>query len=88
MSEATRAPVPDMEALAAEVADLLENAPAAEALGAELSRLLRAFLQADVLPQAERAAAMGLDPTPLLKVVSEVLRRYADALERRQAVDR
>jgi hypothetical protein len=34
MSQATRAPEPDMEGLAAEVANLLENAPVAEALGA------------------------------------------------------
>jgi hypothetical protein len=33
-----------------------------------------------VLPQAERAADLGLDPTPLLAVVSELLRLYADAL--------
>jgi hypothetical protein len=88
MSEATRNPVPDMEVLAAEVATLLENAPVAEALGAKLSRLLYAFLQGDVLPQAERAADMGLDPTPLLGVVSDVMRLYADALERRQPIDR
>jgi hypothetical protein len=88
MSEATRASVPDMEVLAAEVANLLENAPVAEALGAKLSRLLHAFLQGDVLPQVERAADMGLDPTPLLNVVSDVLRLYVDTLERRQPIDR
>ena len=80
--------VPDMEALATEVTDLLENAPVAEALGAKLSRLLHGFLQADVLPQAERAAAMGIDPTPLLAVVSDVLRLYGDALGPCQPVDR
>ena len=80
MSEAMSAPAPDMEALAAEVASLLENAPVAEALAAKLSRLLDAFLQGDVLPQAERAADLGLDPTPLLAVVSDVLRLYVDAL--------
>jgi hypothetical protein len=47
-------PVPDMEALASEVTDLLESAPVAEALAAKLSRLLHAFLEADVLPQADR----------------------------------
>ena len=86
MSEA--GPVPDMEALATEVTDLLESAPVAEALAAKLSRLLHAYLQADVLPQAERAAAMGLDPSPLLAVVSDVLRLYTDALEPRQPIDR
>ena len=77
-----------MEALASEVTDLLESAPVAEALGAKLSRLLYAFLQVDVLPQAERAAAMGLDPTPLLVVVSDVLGLYRDALEPSQPIDR
>jgi hypothetical protein len=49
-----------MEVLAAEVANLLENAPVAEVLGAKLSRLLHGFLQGDVLPQAERAADLAL----------------------------
>jgi hypothetical protein len=40
-----------------------------------------------VLPQAEQAAGLGLDPTPLLAVVSDVLRIYADALERPDAAD-
>lgn len=84
MSGVTPSPVPDMEVLAAEVADLLENAPVAEALGAKLSRLLQAFVQGDLLPQAQRAADLGLDPTPLLAVVSDVLRLYVDALEGRQ----
>jgi hypothetical protein len=88
MSQAPSAPVPDMEVLAAEVANLLENAPVAEVLGAKLSRLLHGFLQGDVLPQAERAADLGLDPTPLLAVVSDVLRLYVDALEPRQPIDR
>jgi hypothetical protein len=70
------------------VASLLENAPAAEALAAKLSRLLHGFLLGDVLPQAERASDLGLDPRPLLAVVSEVLRLYADALERPQPIDR
>src|SRR5215213_6293423 len=39
------------------------------------------FLQGDVLPQAERAADLGLDPTPMLAVVSDVLRLYVHALE-------
>src|SRR5215213_8304598 len=81
MSQATRAPGPDMERLAAEVANRLQNAPVAEALGAKLSRLLYGFLQGDVLPQAERAADLGLDPTPMLAVVSDVLRLYVHALE-------
>jgi hypothetical protein len=86
MPDATPAPVPDMEALAAEVAGFLESAPVAEALGAKLHRLLHGFLLGDVLPQAERAADLGLDPAPLFAVVSDVLRLYVDALE--QPIDR
>jgi len=82
MSTATPVPVPDLEALAAEAACLLDNAPVAETAGAKLSRLLHAYLQGDVLPQVERAVELGIDPTPLLAVVSDVLRLYADALAR------
>ena len=88
MSGATRTHVPDVEALTAEVASLLESAPVAEALGAKLHRLLHGFLLGDVLPQAERAADLGLDPTPLFAVVSGVLRLYVDALEPQQPIDR
>ena len=87
MWRVTPAPAPDMEALAAEVTSLLEAAPVAEATGAKLSRLLCAFLEDEVLPQADRAAGIGLDPTPLLAVVSDVLRRYADALNLREPAD-
>ena len=54
----------------------------AEGVGAKLSRLLHGFLADEVLPQAERAADLGLDPAPFLAVVSDVLRLYAEALER------
>jgi hypothetical protein len=57
------------------------SGPVAETTGVKPSRLLRAFLETEVLPQAERAADLGLDPAPLLGVVSDVLRRYAVALE-------
>jgi hypothetical protein len=67
-------------ALAAEVAGFLEQVPVGELVGAKLSRLLDGFLQGEVLPQADRAAGLGIDPTPLLAVTAEVLRRYADAL--------
>ena len=50
------------------------NAPAAELIGAKLSRLLHAFLQGDLLPQVQRAGGLGLDPAPLLAGVSDVLR--------------
>lgn len=87
MSQATPAPLLDLEALAAEVANFLDSAPVAETIGAKLARLLDAFLEGDVLPQAERAAGLGVDPTPLLGGVSEILRLYADALERREPID-
>jgi hypothetical protein len=75
----------DVDALAAEVAEFLATVPVAEGVGAKLSRLLHGFLEAEVLPQATRAAEIGLDPTPFLAVVSEVLRLYAEALERPDA---
>jgi len=80
MSQAIPARVLDLEALAAEVAEFLDEAPVAETMAAKPSRILHGFLEGDVLPQAERAADLGLDPTPLLAVVSELLRLYADAL--------
>jgi hypothetical protein len=79
MSQRTRAL--DLDALTAEVARFLEDVPVAETTGAKLSRLLGAFLEAEVLPQVEHAADVGLNPAPLLTVVSDVLRLYASALE-------
>ena len=76
----------DLDALTAEVARYLDDVPVAETTGAKLSRLLRAFLEAEVLPQAERAADLGLDPAPLLEVVADVLRLYAVTLEERGPV--
>jgi hypothetical protein len=63
------------------VAGFLDDAPVAEGMAAKLGRLVHAFLEGDVLPQAERAADLGLDPTPMLAVVAELLRLYADALD-------
>lgn len=82
MSPGFQAPQLDIEVLADEVAEFLATVPVAEGVGAKLSRLLHGFLEADVLPQAERAADLGLDPTPFLAVISDVLRLYAAALER------
>jgi hypothetical protein len=81
MSHRTRAL--DLDSLTTEVARFLDDVPVAETTGAKLSRLLRAFLEIEVLPQAERAAGLGLDPAPLLEVVADVLRLYAVALEER-----
>jgi hypothetical protein len=88
MWQAAPAPEPDLAALEVQLTRLLGNAPVAEATGAKLSRILCGFLQGEVLPQAERAAGLGLDPTPMLAVVADVLRRYADALEHREPIDR
>jgi hypothetical protein len=71
----------DVEILAVEVAGYLSTVPVAEDVAAKLSRLLHGFLAGEVLPQAERAADLGLDPTPFLGVVADVLRLYAEALE-------
>jgi hypothetical protein len=76
----------DAELLAAEVVqgldDFLDHMSVAEGIGAKLNRQLLGFLKAEVLPQANRAAEMGVDPTPLFAMVIRVLRTYADALER------
>jgi hypothetical protein len=84
--DADTGPRLDAEILAAEVAEgldeLLDHMSVAEGIGAKLNRQLLGFLKAEVLPQANRAAEMGVDPTPLFAVVVRVLRTYADTLER------
>jgi hypothetical protein len=81
----------DAELLAAEVTDgldqFLDHMSVAEGIGAKLNRQLLAFLKAEVLPQANRAAELGVDPTPLFAVVVRVLRTYADTLERPPSAD-
>jgi hypothetical protein len=71
---------PNLEAVSAQAARFLEQVPVGVLVGAKLSRLVGGFLHSDVLPQARRAADLGIDPTPLLAVTAEVLRLYADAL--------
>ena len=73
---------PDLSALDAEMTASLDQSAVAEEIGAKLNRLLFGFLEAEVLPQAMRAAELGIDPTPLLDVVATVLRIYADGLQR------
>jgi hypothetical protein len=63
-----------LEALAVEIAQFFDNVPVAEGIGAKLSRMMHGFLETEMLPQAEQATDLGLDPTPLLAVVSDVLR--------------
>jgi hypothetical protein len=72
----------DLEALEAEIGRFLDGVAVAEGTGAKLQRLLRGFLERELLPLADRAAGMRLDPSPFLGVASDILRRYADALER------
>jgi hypothetical protein len=84
------APELDLEALTAMITELLgqftdEQLEVAEEAGIKLNRLLVGFLEAEVLPQAMRAAEFGIDPTPIFAVVRGVLRVYADALERPDA---
>ncbi|HTE65518.1 MAG TPA: hypothetical protein VK736_04580 [Candidatus Binatia bacterium] len=81
------APELDSEAVAAVITEFLgqftdDQLEVAEEAGIKLNRLLLGFLEAEVLPQAMRAAELGVDPTPILAVVTGVLRIYADALER------
>ena len=90
-SDADPRPELDAERLAAEVAEgldeFLDHMSVAEGIGARLNRQLLGFLKAEVLPQANRAAEMGVDPTPLFAVVIRVLRTYADALQRPPSAD-
>jgi hypothetical protein len=83
------APELDWEVLAAEVVEFLDqfadHMEVAEGAATKLNRLLLGLLKAEVLPQATRAAELGIDPTPIFAVVARVLRMYADALERPDA---
>jgi hypothetical protein len=84
------APELDSGALAAMITEFLgqftdDQLEVAEEAGIKLNRLLLGFLEAEVLPQAMRAAEFGVDPTPIFAVVRGVLRIYADALERPDA---
>ena len=72
----------DVEALAAEVTVFLEQLLVGEGIGFKLSNVLLSFLQTEVLPKAGRESDQGVDPTPLFALVAEVLRQYADAIER------
>jgi hypothetical protein len=71
-----------LEALDAEVDRFLASVPVAEGTAAKLNRLLRGFLQSEVLPVADRAATIGVNPRPMFGVMSDLLRLYAEALDR------
>jgi hypothetical protein len=84
------APELDSEAVAAVISEFLgqltdDQLEVAREAGVKLNRLLLGLLEAEVLPQAMRAAELGVDPTPIFAVVTGVLRIYADALERPDA---
>jgi hypothetical protein len=90
MTTGDPAPELDSEAVAAMITEFLGQFPddrleVAKEAGIKLNRLLHGFLEAEVLPQAMRAAELGVDPTPIFAVVRGVLRIYADALERPDA---
>jgi hypothetical protein len=90
MTTGDPAPELDSEAVAAMITEFLGQFPddrleVAKEAGIKLNRLLHGFLEAEVLPQAMRAAELGVDPTPIFAVVTGVLRIYADALERPDA---
>ena len=56
----------EVAGLADEVAAFLTQVPVAGGgLGAKLNRLLLGFLEAEVLPQARRAAELGIDQAAL-----------------------
>ena len=63
----------------------LEQVPVGDGIGVKLSNVLLGFLQTEVLPEARRESDQDLDPTPLFALVTDVLRLYADALQRPDA---
>jgi putative methionine-R-sulfoxide reductase with GAF domain len=78
-----RVPPLDMGALDSEVAAFLQQTPAADVgTGQKLSLLLLGFLATEVLPLADRLVELRIDPTPLFRAASGILRLYADILER------
>jgi len=77
-----------MGTLDAEVVAFLEREPGADGgIGHRLSLLLLGFLGTEVVPLADRLAGLGVDPAPLLASTRDVLRLYADTLERPALID-
>lgn len=82
------APRLDMATLDAEVVAFLEREPGADGgIGHRLSLLLLGFLVTEVVPLADRLAGLGVDPAPLLASTRDILRLYADTLERPALID-
>jgi GAF domain-containing protein len=82
------APRLDMSILDAEVLAFLEQKPGADGgIGHRLSLLLLGFLGTEVAPLADQLAGLGVDPAPLLASVRDILRMYADTLERPALLD-
>jgi GAF domain-containing protein len=82
------APRLDMATLDAEVVAFLEREPGADGgIGHRLSLLLLGFLGTEVVPLADRLAGLGVDPAPLLASTRDLLRLYADTLERPALLD-
>ena len=77
-------PLPlDMGALDSEITAFLEQEPDADAgIAHKLSLLLLGFLTTEVVPLANRLAELRIDPTPLFAATTDILRLYADTLER------
>jgi signal transduction protein with GAF and PtsI domain len=83
-----RAPWLDMATLDAEVLAFLERKPGADGgIGHRLSLLLLGFLGTEVVPLADQLAGLGVDPAPLLASTRDILRLYADTLERPALLD-
>ena len=82
------APQLDMGTLDAEVVAFLEREPGADGgIGHRLSLLLLGFLGTEVVPLADRLSGLGVDPAPLLASTRDILRLYADTLERPALLD-
>jgi hypothetical protein len=82
------APRLDVATLDAEVVAFLEREPGADGgIGQRLSLLLLGFLGTEVVPLADRLAGLGVDPAPLLASTRDILRLYADTLERPALID-
>ena len=82
------APRLDVATLDAEVVAFLEREPGADGgIGHRLSLLLLGFLGTEVVPLADRLSGLGVDPAPLLASTRDILRLYADTLERPALLD-